>query len=136
MNILLITLACLLGLLSGSGGVIVEGHSLYYARNVMERVYRVRIRQGLAAPGWTGGLTAVPDCKRIGQVVRAQFLDPHTHTWTNYRSLLVVDCAQPYDYRMQIRTGRVAEVDWNTAVWAGFTDVGRTRARVVYGGNE
>lgn len=133
---LLILFACLSVALSGSSGVIVDGHALYYDRNVMQRVYAIRVRQGLAPAGWYGGLAAVPRCSHIGEVVRASFLNPHTHVWTPYKRMLVVDCAESRDLAMQLRTGRAIEADWGTAQWAGYTDTGRTRARVIYGGNE
>lgn len=114
----------------------VSGTALHYSPNVMQRVYAVRVRQGLAAPGWYGGLAAVPSCSHIGEVVSASFLNPVSGAWTPYRSMLVVDCAQPYHYAMQIRTGRAIETDWGTAKWAGFTSVGKTKARVIYGGTK
>lgn len=125
----IIALLALVGLLSGSGGV-VTGHSLYYAQGQMERVYRVRIAQGLVAAGWHGSLAAVPDCRNIGRVVTARI---NGGAWTNY---LIVDCAETRDYALQVRTGRVIEVDYWSAYRNGFVSRGRAPATVVYGGGK
>lgn len=125
----LIVLACLWMALSAAQGI-VNGHALFYGKGQMERVYRVRINQHLVRPGWTGSLAAVPNCAHIGEVVRARV---NNGAWTNY---LVVDCAQPYDYRMQIRTGRAIEVDYWSAVRNNFVSKGRAPATVIYTGRE
>lgn len=126
---LLITLALVLGLLSASQSTY-TGHALYYGKGQMERVYRVRIQQHLVRPGWTGSLAAVPNCSHIGEIVSARI---NGGLWARY---LVVDCAQPYDYRMQIRTGRAIEVDYYSAVRNGFVSKGKAPATVVYTGGK
>jgi hypothetical protein len=106
------------------------GTAKHYSPGLMARVYQVRIRQGLVKAGWHAGLASTPYCQNIGRVLSASFLDPHTHAWTYYRPLLVVDCAQNRDRPGQVARGLVVETDYSTAFQTGWARDGKTRAIV------
>ena len=128
--VLLALIACLVGPVDASVAAYKEGTALLYAPGVMERTYQTRIRQGLVKAGWQGGLAATPDCKNIGKVIQAAFLNPKTGKWTAYQSMLIVDCAMPGDYKGLVRRGIVVEVGYPTAVSTGWNREGKTKARL------
>ncbi len=129
------TLALMLLLMCSTAWYAPEvGHAVMYSPGVMERVYSVRVRQGLVEPGWAGGLISRPSCKTIGNIYAVSFRSPVTGQYSASRLMLQVDCAQNRDRARQIKEGLVAESDYLTALQTGWAHEGRTRARVRWTG--
>ena len=116
---------------------IAQGIAKHYTPNLMQRVLRVRQRQGLIPYGVTGydGLASRPDCGTIGRYFWASLRNPRTGEWSRPRRMLQVDCSHPRDRQRHIRSGLVVEVDYWTARatgwgWNGRRGTGKVQARV------
>ncbi len=113
------------------------GRAVEYRSGLMERVYRIRIHQGLVAPGWQGGFASTPYCANIGRIIHARFRTPvvgnRSASWGTWYSLLVTDCSASVDRPRHVRSGLIVEVDWQTACASGWCRDGHTRAQVEWG---
>lgn len=99
------------------------GIAKYYSLGLFSRVAanrRMALRQDV------DGYAAVPDCSRIGQVVRASI---NGHAVERYH---VLDCSAPRDLPRHRRDGLVIEVDYASALRNGFVGLGRAPAVVYY----
>ena len=118
-------------------GNVQTGRAVEYRPGLMERVYQVRIRQGLVAPGWQGGFASSVDCKNIGRIIHARFRTPvvgqRSASWGTWYSLLVTDCSASVDRPRHVRSGLIVEVGWQTACSAGWCRDGHSRAQVEWG---
>ncbi len=119
-----------LALLSTAVPTVQTGRAVEYRPGLMEHVYRIRVHQGLVAPGWQGGFASRPSCATIGRVYAAQFRNARTGLYSAPQAMLQVDCAQARDYRGQLAEGLVIESDYGTALATGWAYAGRTKARV------
>ncbi len=119
-------------------GTVQTGRAVEYRSGLMERVYRVRIHQGLVAPGWQGGFASSVSCGNIGRIIHARFRTPvvgqRSASWSQPRDLLVVDCSAPKDRPRHLREGLILETDWGTACQTGWCREGRTKASVWWTG--
>lgn len=109
------------------------GIAKYYAPNAMQRVFSVRLRQGLIPPAythWKGALGATTNCSRIGHLAAVQFWNPRAQAWTRPEAVLLVDCSANADRARHVRENLVLEVGWETAVEGGWQRDGRTLAKV------
>lgn len=109
-----------------------SGLAVHYSPLLMQKVERVRIRQGLIASGWQGALVATPHCYNIGRVLDVSYRNPRTGLWSGYIPSLDVDCAEPYHLAGQLRRGLIVEASWETAQATGWVYDGRTQARVIW----
>lgn len=103
-----------------------QGIALYYSSGVMERVLRVRARQGYHVRYDVAGYTASVNCGDIGRIVYISV------SGGPYRRYQVMDCSQPYHRSAHIARGIVAELDWHSAVREGYSRDGRASAVVYY----
>lgn len=130
MNILLLLLAML-----ATPAQVQSGWAKEYRAGLFERVYAVRVRQGLLEPGWQGGFASTPYCTNIGRIIHARFQSPVTGQYSASQELLTVDCSRPgADQRRHLREGLVVETDWQTACSTGWCRDGKARARVWWAG--
>jgi hypothetical protein len=111
------------------------GTAKFYSPHVMERVYRVRVAQGMVPAGWSGALVATPHCYNIGRILRVSYRNPNTGHWSDPIRSLDIDCARPRDLGRQVAEGLVVEASWNTAAATGWAYEGRTRAIVDWEAN-
>ena len=108
-----------------------SGTALEYGPGTMQRVYNVRVEQGLVRAGWQGSMAAAIECSEIGRIDYASFYNPRAGEWSYYRPVLITDCSQYRDRAMHYARNILLEVDWNTAVQNGFSAFGHTRVRVI-----
>jgi hypothetical protein len=100
-----------------------QGYAKYYSQGIFNTVAarrNMRMRQDVQ------GYAAVPDCSRIGQVVRASINGSAVERYH------ILDCSAPRDLARHRREGLVIEVDYQSAVRHGFVRTGRARATVFY----
>lgn len=109
-----------------------SGFALYYTDRAMERVGRVRIRQGLITHirRDVAGYTAVTDCSKIGWIA---YLSLNGGSVKRYQ---ILDCSHPAHVAWHVRHGRVAETNENATrragcIWRSGETMGRCPARLV-----
>jgi hypothetical protein len=126
-----------LALFCAAVGTVQTGRAVEYRAGLFERVYSVRIHQGLVRPGWQGGFASTPYCSNIGRIIHARFRSPvvgnRSASWGKVYSLLVSDCSASVDRPRHVRSGLIVEVDWQTACSAGWCRDGHSRAQVIWG---
>lgn len=106
-----------------------SGHSLYYTDAAMQRVGRVRIKQGLITHirKDVAGYTSAWNCSDIGKVAYISL------NGGPIRRYFVLDCSHPRHRAWHIRSGRVAEINESAVrragcVWRGGETMGRCKA--------
>ncbi len=118
-------------------GTVQTGRAVEYRAGLFERVYRVRIHEGLVRPGWEGGFASTPYCSNIGRIIHARFRTPvvgqRSTSWGTWYSLLVTDCSASVDRPRHVRSGLIVETDWQTACSAGWCRDGHARAQLEWG---
>jgi hypothetical protein len=97
-----------------------RGHSLYYRDHVMERIGRLRVRQGYITHirRDVAGYTSAWDCSNIGKVA---YISLNGGPVKRYQ---ILDCSHPYHRAWHIRTRRVAEINESAVRRAGCVSRG------------
>ena len=105
-----------------------SGRVVRYDPGIMEQVARNRTNPNHRGyvPGFrlrydVDGYASRPSCKTLGQVWHASI------NGGPIRSYQQVDCAQTRDYKRQVRTGLLLEIDYRSAVATGIARSGRGR---------
>jgi hypothetical protein len=100
-----------------------KGIAKYYSLGVFKVV---AARRNIAMRQDVHGYAAVPNCGRIGQVVRARLNGGPIELYH------ILDCSSPEDLPSHLREGLVIEVDYQSARRNGFAREGHTQAVVFY----
>jgi hypothetical protein len=103
------------------------GISMHYYAGLMQTVAK---NQGIRLRTDVDGYTSRQNCGELGSVVEARLLNPRTGQWTNWLRLQVTDCSARRDVAHHVAIGLILEVDYETALDAGFVYRGRTTAQV------
>jgi hypothetical protein len=100
-----------------------KGYAYFYSPGMFQTVARNR---GIKLRSDVDGYAAVPNCRYIGQVVKARI---NGHETERYQ---VLDCSAPSDRARHVREGLVIEIDYQSAVRNEFSRRGRAPANVYY----
>jgi hypothetical protein len=100
-----------------------KGYAYFYSPGMFQTVARNR---GIKLRLDVDGYAAVPNCRYIGQVVKARINGHYTERYQ------VLDCSAPSDRARHVREGLVIEIDYQSAVRNEFSRRGRAPADVYY----
>lgn len=100
-----------------------SGWVKYYSKGQMQRTARIR---GLTLPAGYDGYSSTPPCENIGRTL-------YVRVGGRTFKTLTVDCSQTRDRARHIRSGLVAEVNFEIAQQAGFVSKGKAKCEVWFG---
>lgn len=104
-----------------------RGIAMHYYPGLFATVARNR---GMALRKDVDGYASRQNCGELGRVVQARIRNPWTGAWGPWRRYQIVDCSARKHLAYQRRIGLILEVDYSSAVKAGFVYFGRSAVEV------